>query len=211
MVFLLFIIGIALLGAIITLYRVKVPGKVAWPTLMRQSVFTVREGNVTGSGFFVTESGYGVSSATIFLNDTDQKTQAIMPVTGKTVEVRITSIDITRDVAILEFPVGKYGAMKLGNEASAVPGDEVYIFKPDAVVGTIGGGAQGSLVIQTSTALGDNAVGGAIGHKNSKTVIGMVGQRMPGQDQKLRSFVRSTDIAAAFQAVAGSNLLEQKR
>jgi hypothetical protein len=209
-VILLFIIGVGLFGTIITLFYMKggSPGLVE--ATFKPSIFTIRQGTIEATGFFITDSGYGVSAAYPFMQARDDKVKTKMLISGAEFDARIIAVDLPRDIALLEFPPGAYKGIRLGSDAGVSVNDRIITFQLlQQVEGTIAERAGGSMTIQLAGTLNDTALGAPLIHRNSRALIGMVGQRVSGQGESHRRIISTSDIAAFFQSERGVNLLNQ--
>jgi S1-C subfamily serine protease len=171
----LFVVGVGLFGGILYMWANSASPGDRFPIRLKQSTFTCHDGGEEGVGFFVTESGYAVSSAKLFENDDDRKAMAVVGDNNEEIEVEIIDIDPSVDIAVLEFPAGKYVTVPVSQESSFMTGDPVLAVQYHNVVhGEISDVNPQSKTIRLDVSADEKVIGSPVAHVESQTIIGIV-------------------------------------
>jgi hypothetical protein len=205
---LLFVIGVGIFGGILYMWAKSATPEDRFPTRLKNSTFICREGSREAVGFFVTESGYAVASAYLFLNDTDFKSKAIVAGKNDEIEIDIIAVDPGVDVAVLEFPPGDYETVPLDKESSVLTGDQVITLQYHNVVhGEISAVNPQSKTIRFQVPLDEKVIGAPVGHQESQTVIGMINSKVFAKEgRNFREIVLPEQINNVVKEETGIDL-----
>lgn len=151
-----------------------------------QSSITIDLGDVHGSGFIISKTGYALTNYHVV---GEEKNVNVILSSGISLKAEVIRTHIDRDVALLKIQGSGFKPVKL-NIAKALAGDEIYAIGTPGKIelgqsitkGIISGQREieGKVFFQTDVSVSPGSSGGPIVNENNE-VVGIVNSKLMGQ------------------------------